>query len=91
MLHLGATVTVDTLDAEYGITITRADELAFPAEWDRAPSVSLYVESKSLAAGQSGDEPMHACVDIALSELPHLINALTGQLWAARLMNGSTR
>jgi hypothetical protein len=76
--HLSAPTRVETLDASFTLQLIRCDELAYPAEWDRAPGVLFGVESKSCAAPDG--TPLSVGTEIATTELWVVIGALAGHL-----------
>ena len=78
--HRSTPLQIETVSAVYLVHLIRYDELAFPDEWDRPPSLRLCVESHDEAMpGTSGREPVRLGADLALAELMPLIGALAAQ------------
>ncbi|HEX2297699.1 MAG TPA: hypothetical protein VHH34_04135 [Pseudonocardiaceae bacterium] len=77
--HCSTPVLVDTVSAVYRVSLIRYDELAFPDEWDRPPSLRLFGESHELAQPGPGDVPLSLSADFSLAEVLPLIGALAAQ------------
>ncbi|MGH4026063.1 MAG: hypothetical protein ACRDRV_15920 [Pseudonocardiaceae bacterium] len=78
--HHSTPVRVETVSAAYLVHLIGYDELAFPDEWDRRPSLRLCAESHDEAMPNTGGrEPVRLGADVTLDEVLPLLGALAAQ------------
>ena len=82
--HYSRSVCVSTAYGVIGVTLFRIDDRREPEYWSRPPRLQLYVENRQLAGDAAGVEPLCALTEIALDQVPGLIDALAVHLLRGR-------